>query len=190
MGVKLPIKKEVAQWYAQMKKYATCCSFVAQLNCNKTEKQWILNRSYFKIHLFGQDFPPPKKVQPTFLPSCDIQKKKTELHHDSIHPESSLKQTLQQDLSIIFIDFRKTKPYIYIYPYPFEVTWILHGLINDVIYIAPGANRCPKALFDLGCMDAIGISDQAHGLRIAWPRMGIRWFFLSQLGHGRPAWIS
>lgn len=80
--------------------------------------------------------------------------------------------------------------YIYIYPYPFEVTWILHGLINDVIYIAPGANRCPKALFDLGCMDAIGISDQAHGLRIAWPRMGIRWFFLSQLGHGRPAWIS
>lgn len=114
MGVKLPIKKEVAQWYAQMKKYATCCSFVAQLNCNKTEKQWILNRSYFKIHLFGQDFPPPKKVQPTFLPSCDIQKKKTELHHDSIHPESSLKQTLQQDLSIIFIDFRKTKPYIYI----------------------------------------------------------------------------
>lgn len=132
---------------------------------------------------------PPKRFSQHF---CQVvtYKKKTELHHDSIHPESSLKQTLQQDLSIIFIDFRKTKPYIYIYPYPFEVTWILHGLINDVIYIAPGANRCPKALFDLGCMDAIGISDQAHGLRIAWPRMGIRWFFLSQLGHGRPAWIS
>lgn len=54
-----------------------------------------------------------------------------------------------------------------------DITWAR----NDVIYIAPGVNRCPpKALFDLGCMDAIGISDQAHGLRIAaspvhlWPR--------------------
>ena len=86
-------------------------------------------------HLFGQDFPPPKKVQPTFLPSCDIQKK---TWFDSPRIKSQT-NTPTRSIYIIFMDFWKTKIYIRISLW--GNIWILHGLINDVIYIAPGGGE-------------------------------------------------
>ena len=164
-----------------MKKYATCCSFVAQLNCNKTEKKLVNSESIIfqnisptptaSAHLFGQDFPPAKKGSANIFSKLWHTKKTS--WFDSPRIKSQRNAPTRSIYNFHgFLEHKKT-----LYPdIPLRFTWILHGLINDVIYIAPGVNRCPpKALFDLGCMDAIGISDQAHGLRHwqtvhLWPR--------------------
>ena len=126
-----------------MNKYSTCCSFVAQLNRNKTEKKNVNSESIIfqnlsptptaSAHLFGQDFPPPKKVQPTFFQVVTYKKKR-----DSIHPEPSLKQTLQQDISN-FHGFLEHKTSII---YSYVSLWGLHGYTWPNkwcdIYIAPG----------------------------------------------------
>ena len=116
----------MTQWYEQMKNPATCCSFVAHLNCNKTNQKQLNSesRSYFNIFhqancqwsLSHARISHPQKVQPT------------ELHRDSIHLESSLKQTLQQDLS----NFHGLQQNRHTYHIPLDVTWIYTWARNDV----------------------------------------------------------
>lgn len=104
MGWIFQLKKKWLNGMNKWKSTPTCCSFVAQLNCKKNAKQWIPNRSYFKI------FHQPRLPVAICLARISHPLKRFSQHFSKLwHTKKNIvirftqnqvwKQTLQQDLS-------------------------------------------------------------------------------------------